>query len=702
MMRWVTSLKWLAITIVAIVLAFAAFITWFDWNYARPFINREVSTATGRPFAIRGDLSLHWLAPNAQAPGLGRWLPRPRLIANDIVLGNVAWSQEPNMIALGRLTFSLEWLPLLDKHVVLPEVTLSAPKVIVEQRADGQNNWTFTKGDGKPSPWKLRIGRLILEDGVVRANLAPQQLDLTANIATIDGQAPYGIGVSLKGTFRKVPVTGKARGGDVLSLEDTGDPYPLDASVRIGRTQIAATGTFTNPATLSALDMHLRLSGPTMADLYPITGVLLPETPAYETNGHLLHTAGVWRYERFLGKVGQSDLSGTLVLRQREPRNILQGAVVSNQLRLVDLGPVVGGQNPSGGSDLTGKPKAPPSDKVLPVDPFKTDRWRAIDADVQFTGRKIIKDKSLPIDNLVTHIVLDDGVLSLRPLEFGVAGGRITSTLVLNGQAEPMKVDSQVSLRHLQMKQLLPEVDLMKTSVGEVNGDAALTATGNSVAALAGSSNGEIKTLIDHGSVSKLLLQYLGLNVGNIVLTKLFGDKQVEMRCAAADFAVRDGLMDARTFVIDTDDTSIGVTGQVDLKREHFNLTIRPEPKHFGLLSLRSPLYVRGTFKHPDVGVNVPTLVARAGGAIALGVLAPYTALVPLLELGPGKDSPCGELLANLQRPASRNPSKVKPVPDANGTSAPQSGAKRRPSGSSLPPSPTATAPVFGSGREAP
>lgn len=691
-MRWVTSLKWLAITMVAIVLAFAAFITWFDWNYARPFINREVSTATGRPFDIRGDLSLHWLAPNANAPGLGRWLPRPRLIANDIVLGNVAWSQTPNMITLGRLTFSLEWLPLLDKRVVLPEVALSAPKVLIEQRADGQNNWTFTKGDGKPSPWTLRIGRLILEDGEIHANLVPQQLDLSANIATIDGQAPYGIGISLKGTFRKVAVTGHARAGDVLSLEDGGDPYPLDADVRIGRTQIAAKGTFTNPATLSALDMHLRLSGPTMADLYPITGVLLPQTPAYETNGHLLHTAGVWRYERFQGKVGQSDLSGTLVFRQRQPRNILQGAVVSNQLRLVDLGPLVGAQNPSGGGDLTGKPKAPPSDKVLPVDPFKTDRWRAIDADVQFTGRKIIKDKRLPIDNLVTHLVLDDGVLSLRPLEFGVAGGRITSTLVLDGQTTPMKVDSQVSLRHLQMKQLLPDVNLMKTSVGEVNGDAALTATGNSIAALAGSSNGEIKTLIDRGSMSKLLLEYLGLNVGNIVVTKLFGDKQIEMRCAAADFAVRDGVMDARTFVVDTDDTSIGVTGQVDLKREHFNLTIRPEPKHFGLLSLRSPLYVRGTFKHPDVGVNVPTLIARAGGAIALGVLAPYTALVPLLELGPGKDSPCGELLASLKRPPSRHPSAVKPVSGANGNPA---GGQREPRAS-------ATAPTFGPGRETP
>lgn len=659
-------MKWLAIVIVTLVLAFAAFITWFDWNRARPWINQEVSAASGRSFAIRGDLSLRWLAPNAQSPGLGRWLPRPRLIANDIVLGNPAWSSEPNMISLERLTVSLDWLPLLDKRVVLPEVTLSAPHVLVEQLADGRNNWTFTKGNGEPSPWHLRIGRLILEDGVVRVNLAPQQLDVTANLATIDAQAPYGIGVTLKGSFRKVAVSGTARGGDVLSLEDTGDPYPLDAKVQIGRTQIAATGTLTNPAALKALDMHLHLAGPTMADLYPIAGVLLPDTPPYQTDGHLLHQAGEWRYERFEGKVGQSDLSGTLVFRQRQPRSILQGAVVSNLLRLADLGPTVGAKNTSAGNDLSGKPPPQPAGKALPVDPFKTDRWRTVDADVQFTGRKIIKDKSLPIDNLVTHLVLTDGVMTLAPLQFGVAGGQITSNMTLDGQSEPMKADGQISLRHLKMQQLLPDVDLMKTSVGEVNGDARLSATGNSIAALAGSSNGEVKMLVDRGSISKLLLEYLGLNVGNIVLTKLFGDKQVELRCAATDFGIRDGLMTAQTFVIDTEDTSIGVTGTVDLKKEHFNLTIRPEPKHFGVLSLRSPLYVRGTFKHPDVGVNVLTLAARAGAAIGLGIVAPYTALIPLVETGPGKDSPCGQLLAQMNKPASQRPG-VKPAAGDNG-----------------------------------
>lgn len=32
-----------------------------------------------------------------------------------------------------------------------------------------------------------------------------------------------------------------------------------------------------------------------------------------------------------------------------------------------------------------------PENKVLPVEKFKTERWTSIDANVQFTGRKIVR-----------------------------------------------------------------------------------------------------------------------------------------------------------------------------------------------------------------------------------------------------------------------------------------------------------------------
>ncbi|MHB1618648.1 MAG: AsmA family protein [Sulfuricella sp.] len=80
--------------------------------------------------------------------------------------------------------------------------------------------------------------------------------------------------------------------------------------------------------------------------------------------------------------------------------------------------------------------------------------------------------------------------------------------------------------------------------------DASLSSVGNSVASLLGASNGEIKILINQGTVSKLLLEEMGLNIGNVILARLAGDKQVKLNCMATDFGVTHGLMQARSFII--------------------------------------------------------------------------------------------------------------------------------------------------------
>jgi hypothetical protein len=82
----------------------------------------------------------------------------------------------------------------------------------------------------------------------------------------------------------------------------------------------------------------------------------------------------------------------------------------------------------------------------------------------------------------------------------------------------------------------------MKTSFGELNGDADISGRGNSVAKLLGSANGKLKMLINDGAISRELMELAGLNVGNYVVGKIFGDKEVKINCAAADFDIKTGL----------------------------------------------------------------------------------------------------------------------------------------------------------------
>jgi uncharacterized protein involved in outer membrane biogenesis len=667
--------SWTIGSILAIVAIVIIVLMTFDWNRAKPWINARVSEAIGRPFAINGDLSLAWdRAPEAMS-GWRRWVPWPHLNARDVTVANTDFSTLGETMAVVReIQFSISPLALLGKHIEVPTLRIDAPEINLQNMADNRNNWTFKKSeDDTPSAWTLELQKLILTDGRVRYLDAVRKADVKAGFGTITdgGGGKYGLAWTADGTYNAAPFKGSGKLGEVLSLRaasETSPPYPVQVSLDVGKTSIDAEGTLTNPRALAALELQVKISGASMAQLFPLTGVLLPETPPYSTSGHLVGllnvNGGDWTYEKFTGKVGSSDLSGTLQFQNKKPRPFLRGDVVSNRLAFDDLAPVIGADSAESQKNR-GVKDTQPKTRLLPVEQFKTDRWRQVDVDVKFTGRKILKDESLPIDDLTTHLKMNDGVLTLMPLNFGVAGGDLRSNITLDGRNPVIRADMKMSVRHLKLKQLLPSVKEMQPSLGEANGDVALSGTGNTIAGILGGANGEVKLVVRDGTISKFLVEAIGLNVGNVVLTKLFGDKQTKINCLASDFEVAKGQMTPRIFVVDTEDSVVNVTGLVNLTDEELGLTINPESKGLRIFSLRAPIYVKGTFVKPDIDIDRKVLALKAGGAVALAVVAPVaTALLPLANLGDDQDSPCRALLAK----ASEKPVAPAPGHTATGT----------------------------------
>ncbi|MBR7938119.1 AsmA family protein [Burkholderia cenocepacia] len=471
----------------------------------------------------------------------------------------------------------------------------------------------------------------------------------------------YAFGLKVDGRYKNVPINGTGKVGGVLAIQDTSRPFPLQADVKAGDTRLAIVGTLTDPMHLAALDLRLWLQGTSMSHLYQLTGITLPDTPPYATEGRLIGNfkphASTFRYENFNGRVGGSDLGGTLTWAQREPRPKLSGELVSNLLQFSDLAPVIGADTAASKAKRGDTTRQPP-DRVLPVATFRTERWSAIDADVKFTGRKLIKSPQLPITNLYTHILLQDGVLSLEPLQFGVAGGTLATNAHLDGSRTPLKGRFTLAARHLKLKQLFPTQKVMQTALGEINGDASLSATGNSPAALAATSTGEVKALITNGRISRLLMEAAGLNVANVVYEKLFGNRDVNINCAAIDFAATDGMLDPKVFALDTDDALINVDGPINLRDESLDLKIHPHTKGFRIFSLRSPLYAKGTFKNPKVGVDAGALALRAGAMVGLGLINPFAALIPLIAPSNNRDVPCSELFGQMKAKAAQQAAK--------------------------------------------
>jgi hypothetical protein len=667
--------KKILLTILGIVIALpvlaVVFILTYDWNRARPWINAKVSEAIHRPFAIRGDLEVQWERPaETMAPSERTWrdhIPWPHLIANDVYMGNPAGMPVRDMASVRQFSFSVNPFALLQRTIAIPLLRFDSPRVDLLRTDATHNNWTFQRNK-EPARWNLDLERVVLTDGVVHIKDAVTKADVTAKVRSLERDPTYGVGWSLDGTYNGAQVGGSGKAGAVLSLKQQTTPYPIQADLRSGKTRIALEGTVTRPSKLAALDLKLQLAGPSMDNLYRFTKVLLPTTGPFSTSGRLIGTLGEgssrWVYDGFQGKVGSSDISGRLEYVTGGERPTLSGNVRSRQLVFSDLAPLIGADSNAAKRER-GAETLQPESKVLPVEEFKTERWTVLDADVRFAADRIIRDKTLPISKLSTHLKMEDAVLSLQPLEFGMAGGTVRSDIRLDGRGgegkNAIKATTKVAARKIQIKQLFPQIEQLQASVGTINGDAQLSATGNSVASLLAASNGELKTLVNQGTVSKMLLEMMGLNVGNIILTKLFGDKQVQLNCMATDFAVTNGIARTRSFVIDTEEALITVDGAVNLAGEQLDLRINPQTKQLRIFSLRSPLYVRGPFKKPDVSIDKGVLALKAGGAAVLATAAaPVAALLPLINAGPGEDSDCARLVAQArEKPKAPPPGKT-------------------------------------------
>ena len=680
MTRTRKTLAWIGGIVVLLVVVLVVIISTFDWNRLKPTINAKVSEVLHRPFAINGNLAVRWLREDGQG-GWRAWVPWPHVIAEDLTLGNPDWSKTPEMASLKQVELRLSPLALLSQTVAIPRIDLKEPKAKLERLADGRANWTFTfdaaDPNAEPSNWKVDIGAIGFDKGQVSLNDQTLKTRLDVLIDSLGKPIPfseivgekeakksqdkgavpqdYAFALKVNGEYHGQKLHGTGKIGGLLALRDTNQPFPLQAQVSIADTKVALAGTLTDPLDLGALDLRLKLAGSSLSNLYPLTGVTLPDSPPYSTDGHLTAklreaNGATFTYDNFNGKIGSSDIHGDLSFVASKPRPKLTGKLVSNQLLMVDLAPLIGADSNDKQKARGGSSKQP-ADKVLPVEEFRTERWRDMDADVEFTGKRIVQSADLPFTDLYTHVVLSDGVLKLEPLRFGVAGGKLDAQINLNGRDTPLQGRAKLTARNFKLKQLFPTFEPMKTSFGELNGDATISGTGNSVARLLGTANGNLKMLINDGAISRSLMEIAGLNVGNYVVGKIFGDKDVKINCAAADFGIKDGLATSRLFVFDTQNAIIYIDGTANFATERLDLKITPESKGFRVFSLRSPLYVRGTFAHPDAGVEAVPLLLRGAGMVALGVIAgPAAGLLALVAPSGDVPNQCAPLLQQMQQ----------------------------------------------------
>ncbi len=627
---WATTFGVLALGVIVLILL-------WDWNWFKGPVERRVSANTGREFHIDGDLDVD----------LGRTLT---ITADGLRLGNSRWAREQEMASTDRLEFDLRLWPLLRGRMEIPRISLEKPTLHLQRGGHGVNNWTFKDGGNSDLP---EFRNVRIDRGVMTYFEPTQKADIKVSVASgerrkQDAESPILVDGGGQWNGNAFSVKGSAE--SPLELRESERPYRIDMRAVAGSTKAHARGALLDPLRFRDMDLELALSGKNLADLYPLIGVATPDTPPYTLDGHLTRDiadpkTSTWHYNGFSGKVGDSDLAGDASVTVGGARPLFRANLLSKRLDFDDLAGFIG-KAPQAGRGEASTPalaaKAATeaaSSKLLPNEPYKLDRLRAMDADVRLKARRITTI-TLPIDDMDAHLLINDGVLRLDPLNFGVADGDLRATIRMDARERTIRTQAKITARGMTLGKLMPKAKLGSTAVGKVRADIAVTTQGNSIASMAANANGDAEAGMGRGQISKLLMEFASMDLAGILKIKLTHDRQIPIRCAYGDFAVNNGVMTPRALVFDTTELRLNGKGLIDLDDEQLDLTFKARNKKFSPLSLRSPFYVRGSFKEPNVHPDYVRMGLRAAAAAVLAnVAAPVAGLAATTDLGQGKDA---------------------------------------------------------------
>lgn len=628
------------LVLAGIVIGGMVFLTQTD--YLRDTLSSTGSSKLGRELTIAGPLDIHWA-----------W-GKTRVHAEQVSISNMPESKDPNMFEADAVDFTIKLSKLIFGRMELPEVTLTKPKLVLEKYNETDANWKFpalSSGNVAASAVipKERgdfpiIGEFTVTDGNVIYRDAVKKLDVDLKLSTLaggGGDKKDAFEMEGKGTLSGKPFSLKAGGGSLFSLRDSTKDYPLNADIVMGDTRVTVNGTFRDPLKVQGVDADLSAKGPNLADLYYLTSIPLPPTPAYEASGHLNKTGDLWKFSIPNGKVGNSDIKADGTYDVSHERGFLTANLESNKMYLDDLGGFIGLRS-------AGKETVAPSNRFFPDVPIELERMRKSDLDVHMVAHSLVA-KGWPFQSMDVRFNLNHGLLKVEPITAGIADGTMTGSIILDGRNDVPHVQSDVMLRRLSMAKFFGNTRFASMSSGHFGGRIMLEGDGKSLAQVLGNADGRVSVMMAGGEMSLMIVEASGLDIAEFTGLLLGKDKTTRIRCAVGDFTVKDGLLRSDIFDFDTTDTNIYGDATIDLRSEKIDAQVEAHPKDASPLSARTPLRITGPLKHPNIGINPDHLALRGGAAAVLALLNPLAAIIPFVEMGGGEDSNCRALIQDVR-----------------------------------------------------
>lgn len=592
----------------------------------KPRVQAAASEALGRPVTIAGDVRV-------------AVLPRIEARAAGVTIANPEGFSQSDFATADELRAALALLPLLARKVEVTEFVLTSPSITLEQKRNGENNWTFGSPEGagapKPpgAPFKRRPGALPLEaafgdvrlvDGSVRyidrasgTEHAVSDLDLKIDLPSLS--KPLNLDGDLVLDGNALSVTARL---DSLRGFFDGKTAPFSLDLKSDLAVVSAKGRFAESEDLD-FSGDVKAEAPSLRALADAFDVDLPP--------------GAGIYKRFSVEGAASGAPDNIVF---ENAKLAFDAIRGEGSFTADLRgakPKVRGDLALGALDLN--PYLPESAKAKSVgggapawseEPMDLSALKAVDAELSLTATSLaFQEYRFGASRI--EATLDNGRLDARLSELNAYDGTAIATVVVNVRPTTPTYTLNADLTGVQAQPLLKAAANFSRLIGVGGAEVNVTAKGRSQAEIMRSLDGTGGFDFRDGALKGINLGAVARGVegaiaGNFDASAFSSSQSTDFSELVGAFTVKNGVAQTREFRMLSPLLRVDGQGALDIGRQAVDFALTPtlvastagQGGAVDLKGLAIPVRIKGSWSSISMGLDQQA-VAKAAAAKALG-----------------------------------------------------------------------------------
>lgn len=654
-MRWKWIMGVAVALIVALIVTVYVILSIYDFNNLKPKIAQAVKDATGRELTLGGDIELE----------IGF---SPMLVVEDVSFQNAPWASRPEMAKIRRFEVQVALLPLISGIIDVKRLILVEPDILVAINKSGKSNLEFktvkkakpakpkeeTPAKGKATLPALTFNEVRIEKGRLTYK---DERSGRAYVVRLDSLTAMAAGkespveLELRGAYNRKPFEIAGTLGPLVALTDPDKALSLKLTAKAGGATVTVDGAIRDAISAKGFALTINAKGRSIAGiagLADVTGV--PDLGPFKVSANLADTrARTCKISDLKITMGDSDLAGSMemLLSGKRPRLV---ATLSS--RKLDLRPVLSkGKGTGRSSESTAK-----QGKVFSDDPLPLDALKQANVNLKIRAGQILLPL-LTLNELKVNMVLEKGVLTVKPIKFMIGGGTLDGRFNLRPRGKDANLSLALKIDQFDIGRMLKDLEAGGIIEGKLDIEIDLNGRGGSMAALMAGLNGNAIMVMGDGRIGNKYIDLLGADLSSGIF-QLFNPSKHEtnftqLNCFVVGLDIKDGIAESTALVFDTNLLTVVGDGKVDLKTEELALSLKPSPKKgigvkgigkisLSLAELTKSFKLGGTLANPSLDIDRTRTVITLGKAVGGAVLFGPAGIAAALATGnSGDENPC-------------------------------------------------------------